>query len=227
MSAAEIRAVLFDLDGTLLDTAPDLVGALNHVREREGMPPVAVEEFRHFVSQGALGLIRAGLPASDEEELEVRRQRFLAHYQAHLHEFTAPFEGIEALLEALQLRGIPWGVVTNKPEYLTFPIIAAIGWQRRAACVICGDTLARNKPDPAPVLMACELLGVPPGQAIMVGDDPRDLDAGEAAGTHTALAAYGYGAGEVLDSGRALQHIFEHPSDILNLDGMAGSAGAG
>ncbi len=125
------------------------------------------------------------------------------------------------MLERLEGNGIPWGIVTNKPEYLAAPIIDAMGWRNRAVCLIGGDTLQRNKPDPAPVLLACELAGVAPGQALMVGDDPRDLEAGEAAGTHVALAAYGYGAQEVLESGRPVPNMVDHPSDVLVLAGLA------
>lgn len=215
-----IRAVLFDLDGTLLDTAPDLVGALNHVRESEGLPPVDTRDFRQYVSQGALGLIREGLPQSDEQVREQRRTLFLDHYARNLHSGTRPFDGVEDLLAVLESRAIPWGVVTNKPEFLTHPLIAAIGWRQRAGCVICGDTLPRRKPDPAPVLLGCELLGVEPSAAVMVGDDPRDLEASEAAGTMTALAAYGYGAADIIASGRTVQFLIDKPQDLLALDGL-------
>jgi len=220
MDRSIISAVLFDLDGTLLDTAPDLVGALNHLRALEGLAPVAVDAYRRFVSQGALGLIRAGMPDSDEQVREQRRKLFLQYYEQNLYGNTSPFDGVELTLSALGDHSIPWGVVTNKPEYLTHPIIEAVGWGDSAGCVICGDTLAHSKPHPAPVLKACELLGVAPARAIMVGDDPRDLEAGEAAGTKTALAAYGYGAREVLESGQSLQFIFERPEDILQLDAL-------
>jgi len=221
MNRLDIRAVLFDLDGTLLDTAPDLVGALNHVRAIEGLSPVPVSAYRRFVSRGAIGLIREGLPdGHDDSLLEDRRARFLDHYAKHLVEHTRSFEGVDVVLGELEARAIPWGIVTNKPEFLTLPLVEAIGWRHRVQFVICGDTLAQRKPHPAPVLMACQLSGVIPEHAMMVGDDPRDLDAGEAAGTRTALAAYGYGAIEVLDTGRTLQHVFEAPGDLLTLLGI-------
>lgn len=225
MKRPAITAVLFDLDGTLLDTAPDLVGALNHLRAHEGLPPVAVSDYQRFVSQGALGLIRAGLPDGMDERLyEPRRQRLLDHYARHLCEGTRSFDGVELLLEALQAQGIPWGIVTNKPEFLTLPLVEAIGWSRRACFVISGDTLAQRKPHPAPLLLACELAGVAPAQAVMVGDDPRDLIAGAAAGTQTTLAAYGYGAREVLDSDLAPDHVIETPIDLLAWMGLCATA---
>jgi phosphoglycolate phosphatase len=149
-----------------------------------------------------------------------RRQRFLDHYAQHLLDDSRAFDGVETLLEALQGHGLPWGIVTNKPEFLTLPLVDALGWNRRAKFVISGDTLPLRKPDPAPVLLACELAGVPPGLAVMVGDDPRDLEAGEAAGTHVALAGYGYGAREVLDSSRPRGHVIDSPLDLLDLLGL-------
>lgn len=221
MKLVDVRAVLFDLDGTLLDTAPDLVGALNHVRQHEGLPPVTVSDYRRFVSQGALGLIRAGMPEGDEEvQMASRRQRFLEHYARHLHEHTRAFEGVEQVLDTLQANGLPWGIVTNKPEFLTLPLVDFMGWRDRAGFVICGDTLPQRKPDPAPLLLACELCGVHPRHAVMVGDDPRDLDAGESAGVRIALAGYGYGAGEVLDSGRVPACVIDAPLDLLALVGL-------
>ncbi len=211
----DLRAVLFDLDGTLLDTAPDLVGALNHLRTEEGLPPVPVSEFRRFVSRGALGLIREGLPDRGAEEEARRRQRFLDWYAVHSLDESGPFPGVEALLATLDEEGIAWGIVTNKPTFLTLPILEAIGWSRRARSVVCGDTLAVSKPHPDPVLRACREVGVDPARAAMVGDDPRDLDAGDAAGCLPVLAAYGYGAEEVLSSDREIPARIETPEGML------------
>ena len=210
-----VEAVLFDLDGTLLDTAPDLVGALNHLRAGEGLPAAPVHEFRPYVSQGALGLIRAGLPDRGPEEEARRRQRFLDWYARHSLDHTAPFEGIEPLLATLEQTGVPWAVVTNKPTFLTLPILEALDWRRRARAVVCGDTLSVSKPDPAPVRHACKALGVAPERSAMVGDDPRDLDAGEAAGALSILASFGYGAAAVLNSDRPVQAVIETPGALL------------
>jgi phosphoglycolate phosphatase len=212
--------VLFDLDGTLLDTAPDLVGALNHVRALEDLPPVPLAELRPFVSQGALGLIRAGMPAAEEAATERRRRLFLDYYERHSLLGTAAFEGVEELLLRLENAGLPWAVVTNKPEYLTHPILEAVGWARRAACVVCGDTLPRNKPHPDPVLLACERSGAAPGRSLMVGDDPRDLLAARAAGSGPVLAAYGYGARAVLESGDEVKMVAHLPGDVARFAGL-------
>ena len=226
MTAKPVRAVLFDLDGTLLDTAPDLVAALNHLRNLENLAPASVDDYAQFVSRGALGLIREGLPAGGPEQEAAWKAEFLAYYAEHLFEATRLYPGVVEVLSCLEASGIAWGLVTNKPEFLTLPIIRQLGWQQRAAFVVCGDTLAVNKPDPAPVLLACELAGVAPDEAIMIGDDPRDLDAGEAAGAVAALAAYGYGAAEVLDSGRSLTHVLERIEDLLPIlaNASAGTA---
>ncbi len=217
MSEPVVRAVLFDLDGTLLDTAPDLVGTLNVLRLDEGLDPVDVEEFRRFVSRGALGLIRAGLPDRGAAAEAAWRERFLAHYAEHSFVGTRAFDGIEALLGELESRDLPWGVVTNKPTFLTTPIIAALGWDVRASCVVCGDTLAVSKPDPAPVRLACEQAGVTPEATLFVGDDPRDIEAGDAAGARSVLAAYGYGAGDVLGQPGPAPMTIEAPGDLLGL----------
>ena len=187
-----IRGVLFDLDGTLLDSAPDLVGALNHVREAEGLAPLAVGPLRHHVSRGARGLVDQGLPRGDEAAQEARVSRFLEHYRQHSFEASSLFPGVDELLEGLAQRGIPWGLVTNKIEGLTHPILRAAGLSSRVGCVICGDTIRWKKPHPEPVRLACELLGVPPAATVFVGDDPRDIESGRAAGTLTAVAGYGY-----------------------------------
>ena len=212
-----IRAVLFDLDGTLLDTAADLVGALNFIREQEGLEAVGVEEYRHLASRGAAGLIGEGMPRSDAETFAARKTSFLQYYAANSTRFTEPFDGVGELLEQLQARAIPWGIVTNKLEYLALPVLEATGLLRGSSCVICGDTLARSKPDPAPVRLACEILGVPAAEALMVGDDIRDVDAGRAAGTLTAWAAYGYVDPEIGPDRLDGTYIIQAPGEILQL----------
>lgn len=212
-----IRAVLFDLDGTLLDTAPDLVAALNHVRASEGLEPVEVSAFRQFVSRGAVGLITAGLPAGEPAGLEQRKSLLLDYYRDHLFDGTAPFEGVPVLLDELDRRGVPWGIVTNKPEYLTLPLLRMAGMLARSACVVCGDTLAQNKPHPAPVRLACEILGLSSCEVLMVGDDVRDLESGRAAGTHTAFAAYGYVSDDLEEASLEGSHYVQQPSQLLGL----------
>ena len=212
-----IQSVLFDLDGTLLDTAPDLIGALNHLREGEGMPPVEVDKYRHFVSRGALGLISAGMPESSEHVFEKRKSAFLGHYAENIYAQSRPFDGVNELLDELDQRAVPWGVVTNKMEYLTLPLLTAANLLHRAACVICGDTLQQSKPHAAPVLLACEILGVASTDTVMVGDDIRDLQAGNAAGTQTALAMYGYLEPGIMDRDLSRSYLIEKPDDVLEI----------
>jgi len=194
-----IRAVLFDLDGTLLDSAPDLVASLNFVRASEGLAPLPLAEMQKYASKGAVGLLRAGMPATDDGTLETWRLRFIEHYALNSYRESSLFDGIPEVLEFLVDTGIPWGIVTNKTEALTFPIVEAAQLAGTVACVVCGDTLKESKPHPAPVNLACDLVGVAPALALLVGDDVRDLQAGRAAGCQTAAAFYGYGAHEFSD----------------------------
>jgi len=212
-----IDAILFDLDGTLLDSAPDLVGALNHVRSTEGLPPLEVEQYRCFVSYGAIGLLKAGMPVADEKVFEHWRLAFLAFYSENCFKLSRLFDGIPELLEFLSDSNIPWGVVTNKIESLTLPIMARAQLDRLTSCIVCGDTLSKSKPDPAPVLLACELIDVQPENTLFVGDDIRDLEAGRAAGTQTAAVHYGYGSYADGDSLVAESFQTNHPSDLIRL----------
>jgi len=214
---SEIKAVLFDLDGTLLDSAPDLVGSLNWIRETENLPPVEVSRLAPFVSKGAVGLLNAGMPATDEVTFEEWRLKFLAHYARNSFEHSRLYDGVPELLEYLELKYIPWGVVTNKTESLTLPIIEAANLAEKISCVVCGDTLKESKPHPAPVSLACRMIEVAPQDTVFVGDDIRDIQAGVAAGTQTAAVYYGYGSseltGELVDASIQLFH----PTDLLEL----------
>ena len=191
-----IRAVLFDLDGTLLHSAPDLVAALNQVRTLHCLPEHELEAMQQYASRGAVGLLQAGMPAADPDTLELWRHAFLAHYEKNSARDSALFEGIVELLAFLDSKGVPWGIVTNKPEYLTRPVLAAFGLDRSLGCLVCGDTIDQRKPHPAPVRLACEVLGVSAADTLMVGDDVRDLQAGMAAGVKTCAVLYGYGSNE-------------------------------
>lgn len=187
-------AVLFDLDGTLLDSAPDLVGALNRVRRDEGLSALSVDDFRSAASRGAAGLIEAGLPPGDAQQTAQRKQAFLDHYQRGLYRDSRLFDGVQQVLDWLAESAVPWGVVTNKWERFALPVMRQSGLLSRAGCVICGDTLNRAKPDPAPVELALELLGASAKQAVMVGDDPRDVQSARAAGVMPVYAGWGYAA---------------------------------
>lgn len=199
-----IRAVLFDLDGTLLDSAPDLVASLNHLRVQEGFDPLPLASIQSAASRGALGLLQAGMPPTDAETLEARRLAFLAHYEQFSFVNSSLYAGIPELLAFLRDNRTPWGIVTNKPEYLTVPVLSAAGLDDAVGCCVCGDTIAQRKPHPAPVLLACERLGVSPRETVFVGDDVRDLEAGIAAGVITCGALYGYGSGDFLKAEHAL-----------------------
>ena len=210
-----IRAVLFDLDGTLLDSAPDLVAALNRVRESEGLQPLNVEEMSTHVSHGAVGLLTAGMPAAESATFESWRGRFLAHYAENLFCDSSLYDGVPELLDFLRVTGIPWGIVTNKSEALTWPIIEAAFVRHAVSCVVCGDTLKESKPDPAPVRLACKLLNVAPENTLFVGDDTRDLAAGMAAGTLTASVHYGYGSDDLDEHLVAGSSQIHHASELI------------
>lgn len=220
MKRPDIRGVLFDLDGTLLDTAPDLIRVLNQVRVEQGRPPVPHELARTQVSHGSSGLIRLGFPDLDGDALETLRLRLLELYSAQLAIDTALFDGCEELLRALQSRAMPWGIVTNKPGFLTTPLLAALGLDHRAGCVVSGDTLPQRKPHPAPLLLAASQLSLPPQQCLYVGDAERDVQSARAAGMPVLVARYGYlGPDDDPDSWLPDAHI-DAPLQILDwLDG--------
>ena len=189
---ARARAALFDLDGTLLDTARDMAAALNVLLAEEGRAALALDVLRPQVSNGAIALVRTGFP-----ELEVGsaafaqlRERFLARYRAALCVHTCLFPGFEEVLATLEARGLPWGIITNKAAWLTEPLLQILGLSERAACIVSGDTLPERKPHPRPLLHAANLIAVAPADCVYVGDALRDVQ---------AAARRGHGA-----AGRAL-----------------------
>jgi len=185
--------VLFDLDGTLLDTAPDFVTALNAMLGDKNLPTLAPAIIRAGVTHGSGGLITLAFKLrSTDAEFEPLRQEFLGYYRACLTERTRLFPGMEGVLDRLGDRGIPWGIVTNKPELYTTAILQGLWLPSPPAAVICPDHVARSKPDPESVLMACDQLTIKPAQALYVGDHLRDIQAGNSAGCYTVSAAYGY-----------------------------------
>jgi phosphoglycolate phosphatase len=188
-----VDAVLFDLDGTLADSAADLTAALNRVRGECGLEPVPVDELRRHASAGARGLLGAGMGvAPDDAEYKRLRHRFLDYYEAAIDVHTRLFEGIAELLDALGERRLPVGIVTNKVARFTAPLVAALGLDRRCGTIVSGDTTAYPKPHPAPLLHAARVLGVAASRCVYVGDDLRDIEAGNAAGMATIVAEYGY-----------------------------------
>ena len=188
-----IRVVLFDLDGTFADTAPDLAYALNRTLELHGREPLPLEQIRPAASHGGIALIRLGFGLEPQDEgFASLRQEFLRFYREHLCRETALFPGMLQLLEELERRGIRWGIVTNKPARLTNPLMEQLGLNERAACIVSGDTTGNSKPHPEPILHACRLAGGRPEECLYVGDAQRDIEAGRNAGTATLIALFGY-----------------------------------
>lgn len=187
------QAWLFDLDGTLVDTAPDLGHAANHVRAEVGLPPLPLADYRPVASSGARGLLGVGLGlAADHADFPQRRDSFLAHYRANLAQHSRPFAGIAQFLLALELQGLRWGVVTNKPGWLTQPLMQALNLAPRAACIVSGDSTPHPKPAPDPLLLACEQLQLKPRDCVYVGDDLRDIESARAAKMRSVAAGWGY-----------------------------------
>ena len=210
------RGVLFDLDGTLLDTAPDLTGALNALRAEHGLPALADGHLVPTASHGSIAMIRRGFDLQPADpRFAPLQQRFLQLYQARISHASRAFAGIDELLEFLEARRIPWGVVTNKPSRLTEPLLAALGYARRAGCIVSGDTLAVGKPDPLPILHACEQLGLAPADCLMIGDAERDIQAGRRAGTLTLVALFGYISGEDRPQRWGADGLIGHPRETL------------
>lgn len=186
------QAVLFDLDGTLADSAPDLVAALATLCIEIGHAAPNPHIVTRVVSAGGRAILRSGLPGCDEARIEELLPRYLDLYAQRGNAATTLYAGIEPILAGLEARGIAWGVVTNKVGWLAAPMLDQLGLGARCGALVAGDTLARRKPDPDPVLHACTLLKVDPTRTLFVGDDLRDIEAGRAAGTGTVAAAWGY-----------------------------------
>lgn len=188
-----LHGILFDLDGTFLDTAQDMAWALNALRAEEGLDEMAFDAIRPEVSNGARGLLHVGFSLGPQHaEFERLRSRYLELYAGNLHGRTRAFPGIDSLISTLEARGQRWGIVTNKPRFLAEPLMQALGYWPRAACLVAGDDHAMRKPHPGPLLLACEHAGVAPESCVYVGDAARDIEAGKNAGMGTIAALYGY-----------------------------------
>jgi phosphoglycolate phosphatase len=192
MNTRGIVCVLFDLDGTLVDSAPDLLAATNRVLADAGEPTLTLAEFRPVVSKGARGMLARAFPKLDVSQRETLVQPLLDYYASAIAVHSRPFDGIESLLERIERAGMRWGIVTNKSEALAREVAHAMGWAERSSVLIGGDTLDAKKPDPAPLLHACELLSVTAGRCVYVGDDERDIQAARAAGMAAVAALWGY-----------------------------------
>ena len=188
-----LRAVLFDMDGTLLDSAPDFIAITQAMREARGLPPVEPKAIADVVSGGARAMVAAAFDAPPESaEFEALRLEFLERYQQHCAVLTRPYDGIPELLADIEKANLRWGVVTNKPVRFAEPIMQQLGLASRSALLICPDHVKHTKPDPEPMLLACQQLGLQPGEILFVGDDLRDIESGRAAGTRTAAVSWGY-----------------------------------
>ena len=186
------EVVLFDLDGTLLDSAPDMLATVNVMRERRGIAPMALAEIRPVVSRGARAMAGAAFPAWSDEEIIAAVPEFLEVYAQALGQHCKPFDGIPELLDALEARGSRWGIVTNKPEKLARDLMPMLGWDMRCGVLIGGDSLPERKPHPMPMFRAAEMMGATPNDCVYVGDDRRDIDAARAAGMPSIAALWGY-----------------------------------
>jgi N-acetyl-D-muramate 6-phosphate phosphatase len=217
-----VRAVLFDLDGTLIDSAPDLAGTGNDLRAARGLPPLPYEQFRPMVGAGARGMLGIALQVTPADDgFLALRDEFLGRYEQRMTQLTQVFDGVRPVLASLAAHGIPWGIVTNKAERFTHPLVVALGLHLGAAAVVCGDTTPHAKPHPAPLLEAARRVGLAPEACAYVGDDLRDVQAGRAAGMTTVAAAWGYlGLGEPIGAWGA-DHLIESPAELLNLLGLA------
>ncbi len=209
---------MFDLDGTFADTAPDLAAALNAVRATRDLPPLPLDVLRPQASHGSAGLLKVGMNVTpDSPDFNALRDIFLDHYANNICINTTLFSGISDLIDELERREMPWGIVTNKPHIYTLPLMQALGYADRAACLISGDTCAHAKPHPEPMNKACEIINVAPEHCLYLGDDVRDMQAANAVSMRGIIARYGYIAADAqLDTWQA-HAIVDHPGELLDL----------
>ncbi len=222
MSKARVRAVLFDLDGTLVDSAPDLAGAANELRLARGLEPLPFERLRPLVGAGARGMVGAAFGIGPGQDgFETLRDEFLARYERRLLQETAVFDAMQPVLQRLEAQGLPWGVVTNKALRFAAPLIEGLALHQRSAVLVGGDSTPFAKPHPEPLLEAARRMSLAPDDCVYVGDDLRDVQAGRAAGMATLAAGWGYlGAGEAIGDWGA-DAVLEHPMALLHWLGLA------
>jgi phosphoglycolate phosphatase len=218
----KLRAVLFDLDGTLIDSAPDLAGAGNDMRAARGLPVLPLSHFRPMVGAGARGMVGRALQVGPgDADFEALRDEFLQRYEARMTRETRVFADMQPVLEALRRQALPWGIVTNKATRFSEPLVRALGLIGEVATLVCGDTTPHAKPHPAPLLEAARRIGIEAADCVYVGDDLRDVQAGHAAGMLTIAAAWGYlGEGDHVAEWGA-HHVIERPGELLKLLALA------
>ena len=213
---SKISTVLFDLDGTLIDTAPDMAAALDILCNEEQQPVLAYDEVRPIVSNGSVALVELAFgDGLDEQTMARLKTRYLAIYQDNLAIKSKLFDEMDELLQQLEDNHIKWGVVTNKPGWLTEPLMAALGLQQRAACIVSADSTENRKPHPEPMFYACKLSGSQPEECVYVGDARRDIEAGHNAGMRTIIAEYGYIGDEENTADWQADHSIKSPSQLL------------
>ncbi|MFP4243914.1 MAG: HAD family hydrolase [Ectothiorhodospira sp.] len=210
-----MRTLLLDLDGTLVDTAPDMHAALCRLQARHGTEPLPFEAVRDHVSHGSVALVRLGFPGIEGETFEALKQEYLTLYAEALHVDSILFPGMAEILERIEAQGMNWGVVTNKPGWLTEPLLHSMGLRTKAATVISGDTTPERKPHPLPLLQACREAGSAPHQCLYIGDALRDIQAGRAAGMATLAALYGYIDADQTPDTWGADGFIHHPGEIL------------
>jgi phosphoglycolate phosphatase len=218
--ATPLAAVLLDLDGTLLDTAPDMVRIANLLRAQEQLAPMPYADLRQQVSNGSAALLRAAFPGADAVRLAALQGRFLSSYREQLVVETRVFPGFEAVLSALEAHGIPWGVITNKPGWLTEPLLRELSLYERAACVLSGDSLPVSKPDPLPLLTAARRISVAAERCLYLGDALRDMQAARAANMVGLGARYGYIGAQEDTTAWPVTGWIDSPSELLAWVGL-------
>ncbi|WP_422505997.1 phosphoglycolate phosphatase [Stenotrophomonas sp. GZD-301] len=212
------QAVLFDLDGTLLDSAPDMLATANAMLAARGRAPISLEVLRPVVSKGSRAMVSVAFPELGQVERDALVPEFLERYEGLIGRHAVLFDGVAGMLDALEAAGCRWGIVTNKPEYLARLIVPQLGWEQRCAVLIGGDTLAQRKPHPLPLLAAAERMAIAPATCIYVGDDERDIVAANAAGMASVAALWGYRLDADDPHAWGAERMAEHPAQLQRAD---------
>ncbi len=210
------EVALFDLDGTLLDSAPDMLATVNRMRARRDIAPMLLADIRPVVSRGARAMATKAFPEWNDDEILAAVPEFLDIYAQELGKHCRPFDGIPELLDALEAQGSRWGIVTNKPEGLARDLMPLLGWEARCAVLVGGDSLAERKPHPLPLLHSAEVLGIAPSQCVYVGDDRRDIESARAAGMPSIAALWGYRMAGDAPADWGAEAMVDVPHDLLD-----------